>query len=150
MYLTLPQQDHITGLRMPQPLPKNLATPVNARVLAHVAPLSAHSDIAGVLGDAVKALGDAQVFCPDWQSYRYVVVSTRGVIFGLAVGMDTIAFRLDPRMRNRALLTGAMAYPDCGEEWVAVVHPQPDADWPVVDVRFWAQKSYVHARGLSS
>lgn len=111
--------------------------------------LSAHSDVAGVLGNAVKGLGDARVFCPDWQAYRYVVASTKGVIFGLAVGMDTIAFRLDPRMRQRALLTGGVPYPECGEEWVAVVHHQPDADWPAVDVRFWAQKSYVHARGLA-
>ena len=95
------------GQNMPQPLPSGLATTVNAKVLAHVENLSAHSDIAEVLGTAVKPLGDAQLFCPDWQKYRYVVVYTKGVIFGLAVGMDTIAFRLDPRMKSRALVTGA-------------------------------------------
>jgi hypothetical protein len=131
---------------MTQPLPIGLATAVNARVLAHVEHLSAHSDIADVLRSAVQPLGDAQLFCPDWNGYRYVVVSTKGVVFGLAVGTDTIAFRLDPRMKSRALITGGIPYPECGDEWVAVVHPQPDGDWPAVDVRFWALKAYVHAR----
>jgi hypothetical protein len=131
---------------MTQPLPPALATDVNRAVLAYVEKLSAHSDIADVLTSAVKPLGDVQLFCPDWQAYRYVVVSTRGVIFGLAVGMDTVAFRLDERMKARALLTGGVAYPQCGDEWVAVVHHQADSDWPAVDVRFWALKAYVHAR----
>jgi len=121
-------------------------TEVNSTVLAHVEKLSAHSDIVDVLESAVKPLGDVQLFCPDWQKYRYVAASTKGVIFGLAVGMDTVAFRLDEKMKSRALLTGSIAYPECGDEWVAVVHHQPDSDWPAVDVGFWALKAYVHAR----
>lgn len=109
-------------------------------------PLSAHSDTAAVLRGAVKLLGDVQLFCPDWHPYRYVVASTGGVIFGLAVGMDTVAFRLDERMKGRALLTGGVIYAECGSEWVAVMHHLPDSDWLVVDVRFWALKAYVYAR----
>lgn len=131
---------------MSQPIPPALLTDVNRAVLAYVGNLSAHSDIADVLQGAVKPLGDVQLFCPDRQAYRYVVASTGGVIFGLAAGMDTVAFRLDAKMRERALLTGGVACPECGPEWVAVVHHQPDSDWPAVDVRFWARKAYVHAR----
>ena len=127
-------------------LPPALAIEANRPVLAHVENLSAHSDIVDLLRTAVKPLGDVQLFCPDWPAYRYVVASTKGVIFGLAVGLDTVAFRLDAQMKSRALLTGGVAYGDCGEEWVAVVHHQADSDWPAVDVRFWAQKAYVHAR----
>jgi hypothetical protein len=131
---------------MTQPIPHPLATEVNRRVLAHVGSLSAHSDTADVLRGAVKPLGDVQLFCPDWHQYRYVVASTGGIIFGLAIGMDTVAFRLDERMKGRALLTGGVVYAECGAEWVAVMHHLPDSDWPAVDVRFWGLKAYVYAR----
>jgi hypothetical protein len=129
-------------------IPPGLDHPLNRAVLAHVAPLSAHSDLADVLQAAVKPLGDVQLFCPDWQSYRAVVVSTKGIVFGFATGMDTVAFRLDPRMRSRAVQTGGLAYPACGDDWVAVLHHRPDSDWPAVDVRFWALKAYGHVREL--
>jgi hypothetical protein len=131
---------------MTQPVPPFLADNANAAVLRHVENLSAHSDIVDVLRSAVKPLGDVQLYCPDWNSYRYVVAATRGLIFGLALGADTIAFRLDPRMKTRAIQTGGIPCDPCGPDWVAVVHRQPDADWPAVDVRFWARKAYVHAR----
>lgn len=120
--------------------------PLSTRVLAYLKGKSAHSDIAGALSAAVRPLGDAQQFCPDPAGYGYVVVSTLGIVFGFAVGADTIAFRLDPRMRERALATGGELVPECGDEWVAVVHHRPDDDWPAVDLQFWARKSYVHAR----
>jgi hypothetical protein len=127
-------------------LPTPLLNRINAPVLRHVNGLSAHSDVAEPLLTAVKPLGDVQVFCPDARAYRYVVVSTNTIIFGLAVGMQTIAFRLDPRMKLRALATGAKAYPECGEDWVSVLPLGSDADWPAVDLRFWALKAYGYAR----
>lgn len=127
-------------------IPVTLENAINRPVLAHLKDLSAHSDIAEVLIQAVKPLGDVQIFCPEPAAYRYVLVSTKGIIFGFAVGMDTVAFRLDARMKSRALATGAIAYPECGHEWVAVMHHVSDSDWPQVDVRFWALKAYVQAR----
>lgn len=132
---------------MAEGIPESVAkNRLNAGVLDFLADTSAHSDIADVLRASVKPLGDAQLYSPDWQAYRYVVASTGGVIFGLAVGMDTVAFRLDERMRARAIATGGEAFSQCGPEWVAVVHRLPDSDWPAVDVAFWARKAYVHAR----
>ena len=126
--------------------PAELVTPVNRAVLAHLAEKSAHSDIAEVLTRAVKPLGDVQIFCPDWHSYRYVVVSTRGVVFGFALGMETVAFRLGDAMKQRALVTGGIAYPACGDDWVAVCHGGQDSDWPAVDTPFWVRQAYIHAR----
>jgi len=131
---------------MPDPVPNSLIRPVNAAVLKHVESLSAHSDIVDPLRAALKPLGDVQLFCPDWQAYRYVVASTQGIIFALAVGMHTIAVRLDHRMRSRALQTGAEPYPGGGEDWVAVAHRTEDSDWPAVDLPFWVRKAYVNAR----
>jgi hypothetical protein len=72
---------------MSEPVPSYFSHDVNRRVVAHVAPLSAHSDIADVLVTAVQPLGDVQIYCPNPRQYRYVTVSTKGVIFGVALGV---------------------------------------------------------------
>jgi hypothetical protein len=133
---------------MTHAVPAGLRIEANVQVLAHLADKSAHSDIVDVLLAAVHPLGDVQLFCPDEAAYRYVLASTNRIVFGFAVGMSTVAFRLDERMRRRAMTTGGVAYPAGGDDWVAVVHERPDADWPAVDVRFWARHAYVHARSL--
>ena len=95
---------------------------------------------------AVKPLGDVQRYCPDPQRYRFVAASTNHVIFGCALGMSTIIFRLDDRLKSRALATGAAAYPECGPDWVSFILFR--SDWPRVDLEFWALKAYVYAREL--
>ena len=129
---------------MDHPLPETLRKPVNDDVLSYVAGKSAHSDIAEALANAVKRLGDVQQFCPNTAEYKYLVVSTQGVIFGVAVGMGGLAFRLDPTFKERALRTGANDAPDIGRNWVSFTLFR--SDWPAVDVEFWARKAYVFAR----
>jgi len=126
---------------MTRAVPAGLDTSINRDVLHHIEGLSAHSDIADALATALKPLGDVQLFCPDPQQYRYVVASTKGVIFALAIGMNTIGFRLDERMKARALASGGMPYPECGENWVSFTLFRDD--WPKVDLEFWARKAYV-------
>src|SRR5438094_9398439 len=113
---------------MAQNIPAELQTSINRQVLDCVEGLSAHSDIAGALMEALKPLGDVQIFCPDGQQYRYVVASTKGIIIALALGMDTVAFRLDERMRARALASGGLPYAQCGKEWVSFTLFRND--WP--------------------
>jgi hypothetical protein len=129
---------------MTQGIPIDLMTETNRGVLAHIEGMSAHSDIADVLAAAVKPLGDVQIFCPDLRQYRYVAASTKGVIFGFAIGMNTVAFRLDDRLKNRALITGASACLECGPDWVSFIAFRDD--WPRFDFEFWARKAYVYAR----
>ena len=131
---------------MTQNVPIELQASINRQVLRHVEKLSAHSDIAEALTSAVEQLGDVQIFCPDWEQYRYVVVSTKGIIIALAVGMNVIAFRLDEHMKARALASGGAAYAECGPDWVSFTLFRND--WPKVDVEFWARKAYVAAREL--
>jgi hypothetical protein len=120
---------------MAQSIPAQLAIPVNERVLTYLKELSAHSDIADVLLDAIHPLGDVQMFCPDYDGYRYVLASTNNIVFGFA-----------GRMKGRAISAGGIPCPQCGDDWVAVVHDLPDSDWPAVDVRFWARHAYIYAR----
>ena len=131
---------------MAQSVPTELQTDINRQVLDYVKGLSAHSDIVEALGAALEPLGDVQTFCPDIREYRYVVSSTKGIIIAFAAGMDTIGFRLDERMKARALASGGVAYPQCGPQWVAFTLFR--SDWPKVDLEFWARKAYVAAREL--
>ena len=94
--------------------------------------------------DAVKPLGDVHLFCPNWTAYRFVVASTQNIIFGAALGMDTIGFRLSPLFKSRALQTGGEAFPELGPDWARFVIKH---DWPAIDLRFWAIKAYVNVRG---
>lgn len=123
---------------------KASAAALNRAVCGHLEGKSAHSDVAGALLAAVKPLGDVQLHCADWPQCRCVAVSTKQIVFGFALGMNLIAFRLDERMRSRALASGAAAYPECGDDWVAFILFRDD--WPKVDVDFWALKAYVGAR----
>jgi hypothetical protein len=131
---------------MAQNVPAELQTSINQQVLDHLEGLSAHSDVREALDVALEPLGDVQLFCPDLQQYRYVVASTKGVIIALAVGMGTVGFRLDDRMKVRALASGGVPYPDCGKDWVSFTLFR--SDWPKVDIEFWARKAYVAAREL--
>ena len=131
---------------MPQNVPAELQTSINRQVLDHLQGLSAHSDVAEALSAALEPLGDVQIFCPDCQQYRYVVASTKGIIIALAVGMNTTGFRLDERIRARALASGGVPYAECGMQWVSFTLFRDD--WPKVDIEFWARKAYVAAREL--
>ena len=129
---------------MERPLPETLRHAVNDDVLSYLNGKSAHSDIAEALLNAVKPLGDVQHFCPDPAQYKYLAVSTLGVIFGVATGMNMIAFRLDATFKERALRTGADDAPQVGSHWVSFAPFRND--WPRVDLEFWARKAYVFAR----
>ena len=131
---------------MLQDIPRDLETLRNRPVLRHIEGLSAHSDVVEALATALKPLGDVQIFCPDSQQYRYVVASTKGIIIALAVGMNTIGFRLDERMKARALASGGLPYAEWGKEWVSFTLFRND--WPKIDIEFWARKAYVAAREL--
>ena len=129
---------------MEKRLPDTLRNPVNEDVLNYVQGKSAHSDIAEALINAVKKLGDVQHFCPDTAQYKYLVVSSQGVIFGIATGMQAVAFRLDSTFKERALRTGADDARDIGVNWVSFTLFRND--WPAIDLEFWALKAYVFAR----
>jgi hypothetical protein len=125
--------------------PFDPATDLNCQAYNHIKNLHAHSDIGEPLIEAIKPLGDVQVFSPD--SYRFLTVSTKGILFGFAIGMNTIAFRLDDRMMAIARETGAKAFLECGRDWANFLPFR--SDWPRIDFEFWARKAYVNARELA-
>jgi hypothetical protein len=129
---------------MEQKVPDNLSNRWNKPVLDFIRGFSAHSDVTDALLQSVKPLGDVQSYCPDPSQYRYFVVSTRTIIFGFAMGMNTVAFRLNAPFDERAVVTGGSPIPELGKEWISFILFRDD--WPEVDVSFWARKAYVYAR----
>ena len=129
---------------MEEEVPTALRSEANATVLAYLDGLSAHGDVSEALAQAVAPLGDVRTFSPDPAQYRYVAVSTRGVVFGFAVGMATVGFRPAPELKARALRTGATDCPEAGPDWVSFTLFR--SDWPEPDLRFWARAAYVAAR----
>ena len=129
---------------MKQDIPDALKNNINESVLSFIKDYSAHSDVADALVKAVAPLGDVQTFCPDASQYKYLIVSTKNIIFGITVGMNKTAFRLNPLFKHRAIKTGGMDYPEAGPEWVSFTLFRDD--WPEFDLKFWARKAYVIAR----
>ena len=125
--------------------PADLQTPGNRQVLEYLRDKSAHSDVAQALDEALRPLGDVQVFCPDAARYRYLAASTRNVVFAAAYGMNTLAFRLDEDLAARAVRSGGEPAAPLGEEWVSFTLFR--SDWPAPDLEFWARKAYALARG---
>ena len=122
-----------------------LNTGKNHPVLDYLSGRSAHSDVADVLQIAIAPLGAAHTYCPDPHSYRYLVAYANDTVFSYAEDMNTIAFRLSPDFKHKAIKTGGAAVDSIGHDWVAFELFR--SDWPEVDVRFWARKAYLFAMG---
>ena len=126
-------------------LPDKLNSEKNRSVLEYISGLSAHSDVAEALEIAIAPLGAAHTYCPDPGNYRYFVAYANETVFSYAVGMQTIAFRLSPDFKQKAIKTGGEAVDFISSEWVSFDLFRDD--WPEVDVRFWARKAYLYALG---
>ena len=129
---------------MEQEIPEYLSNHLNETVLDFVKGYSAHGDVAEALLTSVVPLGDVHGYSPDVSHYRYLVVSTKGIIFGFAIGMNKVAFKLNPPFNERALINSGTVISELGEEWIEFTLGR--ADWPEIDLIFWARKAYVYAR----
>jgi hypothetical protein len=139
----LPQEERaVSKLRR---VPDLLRRAENREVLAFLEGRSAHSDVADTLLQAAAPLGDVQSFCPDLAGYGYVLLSTQGIVFAFAVGMNQVGVRLDDEYKRRALETGGRDAPEIGQDWAAFQLFR--SDFPAVDLPFWTRKAYAMARG---
>jgi len=112
---------------------------------------SAHSDIASELLDAAQGLPHRHWYCPDKWSYAYVFLHTpSGTVYGLAVGMRTLLFRLPQAEMLAALAEGGEAYKELGPEWVSFYPFHPDIPRAQIQARMkhWCAAAYHHASSL--
>jgi hypothetical protein len=126
-------------------VPKELDNEYNQQVLSHIKNLSAHDGVAELLTNSVKALGDVQTYCPSWEKFKYVVVSTNGIIFGVALGQDVVAYKIPNNLNEIAQAMGCKPFTDLGNDWIWVNPLKGDA--PKVDFKYWARKAYANIRG---
>jgi hypothetical protein len=95
--------------------------PANKEILAFLERThpSAHSDIASALLASAKGLGGVRNYCPDIHAYAWMALHTTDQrIFALALGMNTLAFRLPPDVSQEAIRSGGEAAPEIGNGWV--------------------------------
>ena len=123
-------------------IPFDPALDVNRKVFDYIKNLHCHSDISDVFEEGMKPCGDVQFYSPD--NYRYLTASTQNIIFAFAAGTDTIAFRLNKKMKMIAIETGGRDFSECGEDWVRFTLFRND--WPKTDLEFWSLKAYVGIR----
>lgn len=82
--------------------------------------LSAHSDVADVLQQAVASLHHAEVFCPDWRSNAYVLAYRKDFrVFAAAFGKQVVSCRVSQAAFADALADGGTSEATIGAGWVS-------------------------------
>lgn len=134
---------------MPWTLDERFRVPENDDVLGFIAQhpdLSAHDEVADCLNHSADGLSGVGWYCPNPQHYAYVVLHTRDhVIFALAFGQGSVAYRLPPEGVPAAGEAGVRGYPDIGPGWILVDPWRPQAG---VVLRHWCEVAYEHAMRL--
>jgi hypothetical protein len=130
------------------PLDDKFLTARNAAILAFIRRQqpSAHSDVASVLTASAGGLAGVQWYCPDVHRYAYMVLHSRdNTIFGIAYGMQSLAFRLPPGMIPEAVTSGGSVDAAIGDEWV--LFPPWGQARPEGDLQRWCKIAYFYAAG---
>ena len=102
-------------------IPAEFETVENSEVVAFLRRTSpsAHSDVAEELGHAAPSVPYAW-FCPDPSESAFVAMHLPDFkIVALALGMNTIAYRLPQKRVSEAVRDGAVAAPEIGAGWVS-------------------------------
>jgi hypothetical protein len=119
-------------------IPECLLTEDNRQVLAHLSPLSCHSDIAQPLAAKLEWYPGVNFFCPDRAQYRYCCWYVGVKIFAFATGMQNVHLRLPDHAETDAVSSGATPCAAAGEGWFSLV-------WNSGHVGRWAGVAYNHA-----
>lgn len=140
---------------MPWALDDRFRTAENRAIIAFIerANPSAHDNVASVLAEAAKGLSGVRRYCPDLHRYAYVVVHTQNHrIFGIAFGMNALAYRIPKEIIPEAIAEDGEIYSEIGEEWV-LFHPWP-ADEPAeasfARLKRWCKTAHDYAVGAKA
>jgi hypothetical protein len=126
------------------PLDERFRTADNRAIVTFIERMnpSAHDDIASILISSAKDLPDVRWYCPDTARYAYVVLHTpRSRIFGIAFGMDALAFRLPRLLHPDALAADGTVYAEIDDEWI---------QWrrtTMLDTKRWCKGAHDYAVG---
>jgi GMP synthase-like glutamine amidotransferase len=137
---------------MPWTLDAKFRTVENEAVVAFIEREnpSAHDDIASALTDSAEGLSDVRHYCPDVHQYAYFVLHTlSNRIFGIAFGMNAIAYRLPSRVTPEAIAEGGRVYSEIGDEWVLFPPWRQDESRTVTqtNLKRWCKIAHDYAVG---
>jgi hypothetical protein len=122
-----------------------LKIPVNAAVMDYIGRANpfAHSDLGTRLVELGKGIAGAQVYCPDFQAFAYVVLHTEAsVVFAAAWGMSKIILRLP---KSAEALADGGARSEIGDGWLAFAAFPEDRGKVLAT---WCTAAYAHALTL--
>lgn len=126
---------------LPEAIPAEIDNEQNASVLKYLKNLSAHSDIAEVLGLGCKDLPEAQLYCPDGHAYRYLLAYAKGTVFAFAFNMGGLGVRLPPVLWNAAREDGGRNWDSAGPDWILFSLWDTNVQSPA-DIQRWIKAAY--------
>ena len=115
---------------------------------------SAHNDIVQLLVESTADIPLSHFYCPDTDNHAYYLVHTAdGVIFGAAIGMSALMYRLPKQSMSAALVKGGEILKEIGEPWVSFnpFWPEQDVDsekvkkFDISEMKKWCKLAYHHA-----
>ncbi|MCW9012628.1 MAG: hypothetical protein OQL06_02500 [Gammaproteobacteria bacterium] len=109
---------------------------------------SAHSDIVQLLVKSTEELPDIKFYCPDTDNHAYYLVHTKeGVMFGAAIGLSALMYRLPKQAVSGALVKGGEIIKEIGNEWVSFnpFWPEEENKNLLQEMQHWCKLAYHHA-----
>ena len=105
-----------------------------------------------MLAGSAENLPDIKFYCPDTDNHAYYLLHTRGgVMFGAAIGLSALMFRLPKQAVSGALVKGGEIFQEIGDDWVSFNPFWPeDADRSTLlsEMQHWCKLAYHHAVSL--
>lgn len=113
---------------------------------------SAHSDIVQLLVKSAEELPDIKFYCPDTDNHAYYLAHTRGgVMFGAAIGLSALMFRLPRQAVSGALVKGGEIFKEIGDDWVSFnpFWPEDEKNENILaEMKHWCKLAYHYAASL--
>lgn len=114
---------------------------------------SAHADVVDLLVKSADMLAGVSYFCPDSDNYAYYLAHTRGgIVFGAALGLSALAFRLPNQAISGALAKGGELFKELGDNWVMFnpFWPERNDEHLLHELQHWCRLAYHHALALEN
>ena len=130
-----------------------LDRPENAAMIAFLKQHqpSAHNDIVELLVSSAQEFPEVKFYCPDTDNHAYYLAhSADGVIFGAAIGLSALMFRLPKQAISGALVKGGEIINELGENWVSFnpFWPEKENKNLSQEMQHWCRLAYHHAVSL--
>lgn len=112
---------------------------------------SAYIDIVNMLVHSADDLPQVQFYCPDTDNHAYYLAHTpNGVMFGAAMGMSALMYRLPKQAISGALVKGGEIIQEIGDSWVSFnpFWPEQEQASKLEEMKHWCRLAFHHANSM--